>query len=180
MSPVPRSEADVRYDALVTRDPRFDGVFFVGVSTTGIYCRPICPARTPGRPRCTFYDTSVQAERAGFRACFRCRPELAPGNADVDAVDQLVVAATARISEGALNERSVGELAAELGVSERHLRRATEARLGVSPVELAQSRRVALAKQLLQDTALSLTEIAFAAGFGSVRRFNAVFAATMG
>src|SRR5689334_2259419 len=171
---------DARYDALLARDPRFDGVFFVGVSTTGIYCRPICPARTPGRARCTFYDTPAQAEAAGYRACFRCRPELAPGNADVDAVDQLVAAAAARIAEGALNEASVDDLAAELGVSARHLRRAMEARLGVSPVALAQSRRLALAKQLLQDTALPVTQIAFAAGFASVRRFNTAFAAAMG
>lgn len=171
---------DARYTALLTRDPRFDGVFFVGVSTTGIYCRPICPARTPGRTRCSFYQTPAQAEAAGFRACFRCRPELAPGNADVDAVDALVARAARRITEGALNDASVDDLAAELGVSARHLRRATETRLGVSPVELAQTRRLALAKQLLQDTALPLTEIAFAAGFGSVRRFNAAFIETMG
>ena len=171
---------DSRYDALVTRDPRFDGVFFVGVSTTGIYCRPICPARTPGRTRCSFYATPVQAEAAGYRACFRCRPELAPGNAEVDAIDALVAAATRRIAEGALNERSVDDLAAELGVSARHLRRAIEGRLGVSPIELAQSRRLALAKQLLHDTGLSLTEIAFASGFGSVRRFNAAFVERMG
>jgi AraC family transcriptional regulator of adaptative response / DNA-3-methyladenine glycosylase II len=171
---------DARYDALSARDPRFDGVFFVGVSTTGIYCRPICPARTPGRSRCTFYDTPARAEAAGFRACFRCRPELAPGNADVDAVDQLVAAAAQRIAEGALNEAGVDDLGAELGVSGRHLRRAMEARLGVSPVALAQSRRLALGKQLLQDTSLPVTQIAFAAGFTSVRRFNASFAAAMG
>jgi AraC family transcriptional regulator of adaptative response / DNA-3-methyladenine glycosylase II len=171
---------DARYDALLARDRRFDGVFFVGVSTTGIYCRPICPARTPGRARCTFYDTPVQAEAAGYRACFRCRPELAPGNAEVDAVDQLVAAAAQRIAEGALNEASVDDLAAELGVSARHLRRAMEARLGVSPLALAQSRRVALAKQLLQDTALPVTQIAFAAGFASVRRFNAAFTGVLG
>jgi len=165
---------------MCARDPRFDGVFFVGVRTTGIYCRPICPARTPGRSRCEFFATPVLAERAGFRACFRCRPELAPGNASVDAVDALVTGATQRIAEGALNEGSLDELALQLGVSARHLRRALEAKLGVSPVELAQSRRLALAKQLLQDTGLSLTEIAFAAGFGSVRRFNAVFAEKMG
>src|SRR5262249_23094603 len=146
----------------------------------GIYCRPICPARTPGRTRCEFFHSPALAERAGFRACFRCRPELAPGNADVDAVDSLVAVAAKRIAEGALNEASVDELAADLGVSARHLRRATESRLGVSPVELAQSRRLALAKQLLQDTELSLAQIAFAAGFGSVRRFNAMFAAKMG
>jgi AraC family transcriptional regulator of adaptative response / DNA-3-methyladenine glycosylase II len=171
---------DARYQAVLARDPRFDGVFFVGVRTTGIYCRPICPARTPGRSRCVFFATPVLAERAGFRACFRCRPELAPGNAPVDAVDVLVAGATQRITEGALNDGSLDDLAAQLGVSARHLRRALEAKLGVSPVELAQSRRLALAKQLLQDTHLSLTEIAFAAGFGSVRRFNAVFADKMG
>jgi AraC family transcriptional regulator of adaptative response / DNA-3-methyladenine glycosylase II len=171
---------DARYQALTARDPRFDGVFFVGVRTTGIYCRPICPARIPARSRCEFFASAVLAERAGFRACFRCRPELAPGNAPVDAVDVLVASATRRIAEGALNEQSLDELAAELGVTARHLRRALEARLGVSPVELAQSQRLALAKQLLQDTALPLTEIAFAAGFGSVRRFNAVFADKMG
>jgi AraC family transcriptional regulator of adaptative response / DNA-3-methyladenine glycosylase II len=171
---------DARYDALLARDRRFDGVFFVGVSTTGIYSRPICPARTPGRAPSTFYETPAQAEAAGFRACFRCRPELAPGNADVDAVDQLVAAAAERFAEGALNEGTVDDLAAELGVSARHLRRATEARLGVSPLALAQTRRLALAKQLLQDTVLPVTQIAFAAGFASVRRFNAAFAEAMG
>jgi AraC family transcriptional regulator of adaptative response / DNA-3-methyladenine glycosylase II len=176
----PGMSDDARYAALAARDQRFDGLFFVGVSTTGIYCRPICPARTPARGRCEFFASAARAEAAGFRACFRCRPELAPGHASVDAVDALVARAARRIAEGALNERSIGDLATELGVSERHLRRATEARLGVSPVELAQSQRLALAKQLLQDTTLPLTEIAFAAGFGSVRRFNAVFAARMG
>jgi len=169
-----------RYDALVARDPRFDGVFFVAVSTTGIYCRPICPARTPGRSRCTFHASAVQAEAAGFRACFRCRPELAPGTSDIDAVDALVARAARRIAEGALNDDSVDVLARELGVSARHLRRATEARLGVSPIELALSRKLALAKQLLQDTALPITEIAFASGFRSVRRFNAAFGERMG
>jgi AraC family transcriptional regulator of adaptative response / DNA-3-methyladenine glycosylase II len=170
---------DARYAAIVARDRRFDGVFFVGVSTTGIYCRPICPVRTPGRPRCSFYATAAQAERAGYRACFRCRPELAPGHAVVDAVDTLVATATRRIAEGALNDESIDDLARELGVTGRHLRRAIESRLGVSPVELAQTRRLALAKQLLQDTQLPITDIAFAAGFRSVRRFNASFAQRM-
>ncbi len=171
---------DARYAAMAARDSRFDGLFFVGVQTTGIYCRPICPARTPARTRCEFFASPALAERAGFRACFRCRPELAPGAASTDAVDTLVASAAQRIGEGALNDGSLDELAAELGVSARHLRRATETKLGVSPVELAQSRRLALAKQLVQDTDLSLADIAFAAGFGSVRRFNAVFAARMG
>src|SRR2546421_90223 len=171
---------DARYAAMVARDRRFDGVFFVGVRTTGIYCRPICPARTPGRTRCEFFANAARAESAGYRACFRCRPEVAPGNASVDAVDRLVHTATRRIAEGALNDASFEQLAHELGVSDRHLRRAIEARLGVSPVELAQSQRLALAKQLLHDTHLPLAQIAFAAGFGSVRRFNAVFSARMG
>ncbi len=106
------------------RDPRFDGVFFVAVTTTGIYCRPICTARTPGRTRCEFYPTAALAEQAGFRACFRCRPELAPGNAEVDALDALVAAATHRITEGALNDESLDALAGDLGVTARHLRSA--------------------------------------------------------
>jgi AraC family transcriptional regulator of adaptative response / DNA-3-methyladenine glycosylase II len=175
---------DVCYAALVARDARFDGVFFVGVTTTGIYCRPVCTARVPGRARCTFHPSAALAERAGFRACFRCRPELAPGGGaagareragTVGALDGLVQAAVARIEAGALNEGSLAELAAELGVTDRHLRRAVQARLGVSPVELAQSRRLALAKRLLHDTRLTLAEVAHASGFGSVRRFNALF-----
>lgn len=188
---------DACYELVVARDPRGDGVFFVGVRTTGIYCRPICPARTPGRSRCAFFSTAVEAEAAGFRACFRCRPELAPGNASIDRVDILVARATERIAEGALaysggyipsvarrsrtdSGLSLDELAAELGVTARHLRRAIKARLGVSPFQIAQSRRLAVAKQLLADTSLPIATVAHAAGFGSVRRFNASFAATMG
>ncbi|PCC72928.1 DNA-3-methyladenine glycosylase II [Nannocystis exedens] len=162
------------YDALCARDRRFDGVFFVGVTTTGIYCRPICPARTPGRGRCQFFRRPAEAERAGFRACFRCRPELAPGRAAVDSLSRLATAALARIDAGDLNDGSVDGLAQRLGVSGRHLRRALEAELGATPIELAQTRRLALAKQLLQDTALPPAEVAFAAGFASVRRFNAL------
>lgn len=165
------------YRAAVARDARFDGVFFVGVSTTGIYCRPICKARTPGRDRCTFYRTAAEAERAGFRACFRCRPEVAPGSGQDDAIPRLVAETVRLIDRGALNEGSLDTLAAQLGVSSRHLRRAVEGALGVTPVELAQSRRLALAKQLLHDTRLPLADVAFAAGFGSVRRFNALFRA---
>ena len=99
---------DARYAAMVARDSRFDGVFFVGVRTTGVYCRPICPARTPGRARCEFFGSPAVAERAGYRACFRCRPELAPGSVTpIEAVDALVASAAQRIAEGALNERSV-------------------------------------------------------------------------
>jgi AraC family transcriptional regulator, regulatory protein of adaptative response / DNA-3-methyladenine glycosylase II len=168
-------DGDTCYRAMRARDPRFDGTFFVGVSTTGVYCRPICPARLPGRDRCSFYARAAEAERAGYRACFRCRPELAPGGASVDAVGRLVRAAVSRIEAGCLQDGSVESLAGELGVTPRHLRRAMEAELGVSPIELAQSRRLALAKQLLHDTRLPLTEVAFASGFSSVRRFNALF-----
>lgn len=165
------------YRALGARDPRFDGLFFVGVTTTGVYCRPICPARTPRADRCEFFGNAAAAEKAGFRACLRCRPELAPGSAPVDALPSLVARALARIDAGYLDEHSVEQLAAELGVSSRHLRRALEAELGVGPLELAATRRLALAKQLLHDSELDLTTIAFASGFRSVRRFNAAFAA---
>jgi AraC family transcriptional regulator of adaptative response / DNA-3-methyladenine glycosylase II len=168
-------EAETCYRALTARDRRFDGLFFVGVATTGIYCRPVCTARTPRRERCAFYRTAAEAEGAGFRACLLCRPELAPGGAPVDSVPRLVAAAVSRIEGGFLNESSIEGLATELGVTSRHLRRAMESELGVSPVELAQSRRLALAKQLLQDTTLPVAEVAFASGFQSVRRFNALF-----
>ncbi len=163
------------YRALTARDTRFDGVFFVAVSTTGIYCRPICTARTPRRDRCSFFRSPAEAERAGFRACFRCRPELAPGTTPIESVPRLVALAARHIDEGFLNDASVDDLARRLGVTGRHLRRAMEARLGVTPIELAQTRRLALAKQLLQDSDAGLAEIAFASGFGSVRRFNALF-----
>jgi AraC family transcriptional regulator of adaptative response / DNA-3-methyladenine glycosylase II len=172
-----RLDPDACYRAILARDARFDGVFFVGVKTTGIYCRPICPARTPGRDRCLFYRTAAEAERAGFRACFRCRPELAPGLAPVDAVPRVVGEAMRRIDAGALADGTLEELARDLGVSARHLRRAMHAALGISPVELAQSRRLALARQLIADTALPLTEVAFSSGFRSLRRFNAAFRA---
>lgn len=170
-------DAALCYKAMEARDPRFDGRFYVGVSTTGIYCRVICTARLPRRERCSFFRTSAEAEKAGYRACLLCRPELAPGPSRIDAVPRLVTRAVALIEEGFLNERSIESLAGELGVTGRHLRRAMEDELGVSPVELAQSRRLALAKQLLHDTRLNLAELAFASGFRSVRRFNALFQA---
>ena len=166
---------DACYQALLTHDTRFDGAFFVGVSSTGIYCRPVCPAKTPRQENCTFYPHAAAAEQAGFRPCLRCRPELAPGNARVDAVSQLANKAISRIEDGALTDGSVASLAEELGVSERHVRRALGDAFGVSPVALAQTQRLLLAKRLLTDTALPVTQIAFASGFSSVRRFNQVF-----
>jgi AraC family transcriptional regulator of adaptative response / DNA-3-methyladenine glycosylase II len=173
-------DADACYRALVTHDPRFDGAFFVGVKTTGIYCRPVCRARTPRRERCEFFPRAALAERAGFRACFRCRPERAPGHASVDAPSRLVAAAARRIDEGALNQMSVERLAASLGVGGRHLRRVMQEELGVGPVELALSRRIALSRELLLGTSLPMTEVAFASGFSSVRRFNDAYRSSQG
>ncbi|HYG69291.1 MAG TPA: Ada metal-binding domain-containing protein, partial [Anaeromyxobacteraceae bacterium] len=170
-----RLDPDVCYRALVARDRRFDGRFLVAVATTGVYCRPVCTARTPGRARCTFFATAAEAERAGFRACLVCRPELAPGEAPLDKVPRLVARALARIEAGALDEGSLDALAASLGVTGRHLRRAVEAELGVPPVAIAQTHRLARAKRLLHDSALPLAEVALASGFRSVRRFNAAF-----
>src|ERR1700729_1312926 len=168
------------YRAVRSRDRRFDGRFFTAVSSTGIYCRPICPVRPPKRENMRFYSSAAACEGAGFRPCLRCRPERAPGLATVDAVSRLVGAAIAGIEEHALSSAHVGDLAASLGVSDRHLRRVTEAELGVSPIELAQTQRLLLAKRLLKETSLSQTEIAFASGFGSGRGFNALFKSRYG
>ena len=167
---------DTCYRALTARDARFDGVFFVGVKTTGIYCRPVCTAKTPGRMRCGFYTSPALAERAGFRPCLRCRPELAPGHAPVDNTRTIAHAAAARIEAGALsNGGSMEDLAVDLGLSSRQLRRSVRQELGVTPVELAQTNRLLLAKRLIAETHLPMTQVAFAAGFESVRRFNALF-----
>ncbi|HXQ78573.1 MAG TPA: AlkA N-terminal domain-containing protein [Gemmatimonadaceae bacterium] len=166
---------DVYARALDARDPRFDGVFFVGIITTRIYCRPVCPARISYRDHRRFFPSAAAAEVAGFRPCMRCRPELAPGLAHIDAVPRLAREAANRIAAGALNGRTVAQLANDLGVSERHLRRALERETGASPLELAQTHRLLLAKRLLSDTELSIIRIAFASGFQSLRRFNAAF-----
>jgi AraC family transcriptional regulator of adaptative response / DNA-3-methyladenine glycosylase II len=140
----------------------------------------VCRARLAARDRCKFFDRAIEAEHAGFRACFRCRPELAPNLAPTTAVSSLARAAATRIESGALNDGSVADLARELGVSSRHVRRAIQRELGVSPVELAQFHRLALAKKLLHDTAMPIVEVAYASGFASVRRFNATFRAHFG
>jgi AraC family transcriptional regulator of adaptative response / DNA-3-methyladenine glycosylase II len=164
------------YRALAARDVRFDGLFFVGVTTTRIYCRPICPARTPRSDRCRFFPNAAVAEHSGFRPCLRCRPELAPGHAPVDAIGRTARLAATRIEAGALNDDgSMEALARELGLSSRQLRRAIQQEYGVSPIELAQTRRLLLAKQLLTETHLPLIEVAYASGFASIRRFNALF-----
>lgn len=165
----------VCHRAVEARDPRFDGVFYVAVTTTRIYCRPICPSRQANREHRRFFSSSAAAERHGYRPCLRCRPELAPGRGLVDAVSRLASTAAQRIAAGALNGRPVGALASDLCVSERHLRRALKRELGVSPLELAQTHRLLLAKRLLADTTLDMSRVAFASGFQSLRRFNAAF-----
>ena len=165
------------YRALQSKDSRFDGKFFVGVSSTGIYCRPVCTAKTPMRTRCTFFPSAAAAEGAGYRPCLRCRPELAPGNACVDAPQRIAHSAASLIDDGFLEEQDLAKLAERLGVTDRHLRRVFQAEFGVAPVGYAQTQRLLLAKRLLTDTALTVTDIALASGFGSVRRFNALFQA---
>jgi len=170
-----RLTADICQRALRARDARFDGIFFVGITTTGIYCRPVCPSRSATPTRRRFFESAAAAEHAGYRPCLRCRPELAPGRSVMDAVPRLAQAAALRIAAGALNGHSLADLARELGVSERHVRRALEREIGVSPIALAQTHRLLLAKRLLADTDLPVTRIAFASGFQSLRRFNAAF-----
>ncbi|HSK18393.1 MAG TPA: DNA-3-methyladenine glycosylase 2 [Longimicrobiales bacterium] len=168
-------EQDARYTALSSRDRRFDGVFFVGVSSTGIYCRPVCRARRPQARNCTFFRTAAEAEGSGYRPCLKCRPELAPGRSLTDASDRLARAAYERIAAGALDEHSVRDVARDLCVGERHLRRVVGAEFGASPVELAQTQRLLLAKQLLTETDLPVSRVAFASGFSSLSRFNTLF-----
>ena len=163
------------YRALRARDARFDGRFFVAVSSTRIYCRPVCTVKPPRLENCRFYPSAAAAEVAGFRPCLRCRPELAPGNASVDATTRLAQAAASLIEDRTLDAEGLVAVAARLGITDRHLRRAFGAEFGVSPVEFAQTQRLLLAKRLLTDTGLTVTEIAFASGFGSLRRFNALF-----
>ncbi|CAM2153985.1 AraC family transcriptional regulator, regulatory protein of adaptative response / DNA-3-methyladenine glycosylase II [Pararobbsia alpina] len=163
------------YQAVCARDRRFDGWFYVGVTSTGIYCRPVCAVRTPQARNCQFFDTQAAAEKAGFRPCLRCRPELAPGLGVLDVSKRLAHAAASLIDEGFLANTDLAALAERVGVSERHLRRIFLAEFGVTPVEYAQTQRLLLAKRLLTDTSMELSEIAYAAGFGSVRRFNSLF-----
>ena len=163
------------YRALRQRDGRFDGRFFTGVTTTGIYCRPICPARTPLSKNVIFFPTAAAAQEAGFRPCLRCRPETAPDLGAWRGTSNTVSRALSLIEHGALDDAEVDALAGRLGVGERQLRRLFRQHLGASPVAVAQTRRVLLAKQLIHETRLPMTEVAFAAGFGSIRRFNETF-----
>src|ERR1700710_1499380 len=171
-------DPDMAWKALAAHDARFDGRFFVGVTSTRIYCRPVCRVRTPRRENCRFYVNAASAEQAGFRPCLRCRPELAPGLSLVDSSQVLAQHAARMIDHAVRVGASVRmpELAARLGVTERHLRRVFAQSHGVSPIDYLTTQRLLQAKQLLTDTSLPVTEVAFACGFESLRRFNAVFA----
>ena len=161
--------------ARLTRDARFDGLFFTAVKTTGIYCRPVCPAPTPKPSNITYYRSAAAAAAAGYRPCLRCRPEAAPGSPLHRAGSDLVGAALRLIEQGALDGKSVVDLARRIGVGERHLRRLFDQELGASPLDVAATRRLLFAKQLLGETGLPITTIAAAAGYASLRRFNAAF-----
>lgn len=169
-------DGQAAYRALTSRDPRFDGVFFVGVTSTGVYCRPICPVKTPQQKNCRFFASAEAAEKQSFRPCLRCRPELAPGHAPVDQARRIAHLLTQRIDEGLLDEGSgLEEIAGQFQLSSRQLRRIVQQELGVSPIELMQTRRLLFAKQLLTETVLPVIDVAFASGFSSLRRFNDAF-----
>lgn len=170
-------DREICYRALQSRDARFDGRLFVGITSTGIYCRPICPARTAKLVNCRFFGSAAGAQEAGFRPCLRCRPETAPDLASWRGTSNTVSRALALITDGALDgtHASVESLADRLGLGERQLRRLFQQHLGASPIAVAQTRRVLFAKQLIHETRMPMTEIALAAGFGSVRRFNETF-----
>lgn len=161
--------------ALQSHDARFDGRFFVGVSSTGVYCRPICRVKTPRPENCTYYPSAAAAEAAGYRPCLKCRPELAPGLSPAEAPARLARLAALKMDEDGLTDSDLAHLAESLGVTDRHLRRVFLAEYGAPPVKYLQTRRLLLAKNLLTDTRLTVTEVALAAGFGSLRRFNDLF-----
>ena len=170
-----KNEKSIWYAAFKAKDTRFDGRFFVGVSSTGIYCRPVCRARLPKAENCTFYSTAAAAEQAGFRPCLLCRPELAPGVSRVDASTSLAHRAARLFEENCGSEHNIETFASRLGCTDRHLRRVFTAQYNVTPIQYLQTCRLLLAKNLLTDTDLSVVDVAMTAGFGSLRRFNDLF-----
>lgn len=177
---LPALDDDARYRACASRDRRFDGWFFVGVTSTGIFCRPSCPATTPRRANVTFFPSAAAAHLAGFRACRRCRPDTAPGSPEWDVRADLTGRAVRAIDDGIIDREGVPGLARRLAVSERHLHRLLVAELGAGPLALARARRAHTARVLIETTDLPFTEIAFAAGFASIRQFNDTVRATFG
>ena len=173
-------DRDICFRALATRDARFDGRFFTGVRTTGIYCRPVCPAVTPKARNVEFYACAAAAEQAGFRPCKRCRPESSPGTPAWLGTSATVSRALRLIGEGALDAGTVDDLAGRLGVGSRHLTRLFQEHLGTTPVAVAQTRRVHFARNFIEQTELPMAQVALAAGFGSLRRFNTLVKGTFG
>jgi len=173
-------DAEAAHRAVAGRDPRFDGRLYLGVVTTGIYCRPSCPARTPLPHHCQYFPTAAAAVAAGFRACRRCRPDALPGTRHWDVRGDLVARAVRLIADGALEDGGVAGLARRLAVSERHLHRMLLAEVGASAQQLGRTRRAHAARTLIEQTAMPLTDVAFAAGFGSIRQFNDVMLAEFG
>src|SRR5208282_3676009 len=181
---VPALDDERRYQAAVSKDPRFDGVFFIAVTSTGIYCRPSCPAITPKRENMRFHRTAAAAQEAGFRACKRCRPDASPGSPEWNIRADVVGRAMRLIADGVVDRDGVEGLASRLGYEQRQVRRLVTAELGAGPLAIARAQRAQTARILVETTALPLGEIAFAAGFASIRQFNAtireVFAGTPG
>jgi AraC family transcriptional regulator of adaptative response / DNA-3-methyladenine glycosylase II len=179
---VPALDDEQRYQAAVSKDPRFDGVIFIAVTSTGIYCRPSCPAITPKRENMRFYRTAAAAQEAGFRACKRCRPDASPGSPEWNIRADMVGRAMRLIADGVVDRDGVEGLASRLGYEQRQVRRLVTAELGAGPLAIARAQRAQTARILVETTALPLSEIAFAAGFASIRQFNAtireVFAVT--
>jgi AraC family transcriptional regulator of adaptative response / DNA-3-methyladenine glycosylase II len=173
-------DPDVCYRALASRDARFDGRFFTAVRSTGVYCRPVCPARTPRRENCLFLPCAAAAQEAGYRPCLRCRPEASPGTPAWLGTSATVSRALRLIGDGALDTAGVDDLAERLGIGSRHLRRLFLEHLGATPVSVAQTRRVLFAKKLIDETSLPMAQVAYAAGFSSVRRFNDALRRTYG
>lgn len=163
------------HDAVDARDPSFDGVFYVAITSTRIYCRPVCPSRIARRENRRFFATRDDAEAAGFRACRRCRPELKAGNTPLEVVPRLAQQIVAQIAEGALNGRTIQSLALSMGKSDRHVRRAFKREVGASPFRVVEANRLRTAAELLVDTRLPITQIAYTSGYQSLRRFNAAF-----
>ena len=181
LQPPSQLDLDVCYAAFASRDSRFDGVYFMGVTSTGIYCRTICRARRPLRKNCKFFQNATLAEQAGFRPCKLCRPEQSPGLPMLDLGSTVISSAIQRIEQGGLADGcGIDHLARKLGVSSRHMRRVFQENMGVSPIQLAQTQRLLMAKRLLSETQLPITQVATASGFQSLRRCNALFKATYG
>ena len=172
MTPTGHLDTEACYRAVKSRDRRFDGVFYTAVRTTGIYCRPSCPARTPASANVSFHPTAASAQSAGYRACKRCLPDATPGSPEWDVAADVAGRAMRLIADGLVDREGVGGLAQRVGYTPRHLGRLLSQELGAAPLALARARRAQTARVLVETTDLPITDVAFAAGFASVRQFN--------